>query len=319
MHARPEQIGKRLTCPDCGAQTNIKAPPPPPPKISPLVPDGHEYQLDATQAPIARPQLQFEPAESIASPTATAPIRTAAGQRPKMPPVPILQGVGAMLWRSPVSTWFGWLSAVGLTMGGFLQVVVSIHPVAAIPFLIGAGLSALLGLCAAAAICLAVLTESSEGNDRLHNPPGPVFLDWMGDVFYLVTAGMLALAPWWLLCRAFEQELPIEALAGVMVAGWLFTFPLLLLSCLENGSPMELFSTRIFGSVSKRPGRWLLFVVESVVIVGGTCLAAAGFFSLSPAIALLAIPLGVAAALLYFRVLGRFAWWLAESLAATED
>ena len=33
-----------------------------------------------------------------------------------------------------------------------------------------------------------------------------------------------------------EQQLPLEQQLLVLTAGWLFTFPLLLLSSLENGS-----------------------------------------------------------------------------------
>ncbi len=34
MHARPDQVGKQMKCPDCGAKTDIKAPSPPKPKKS---------------------------------------------------------------------------------------------------------------------------------------------------------------------------------------------------------------------------------------------------------------------------------------------
>ena len=199
-----------------------------------------------------------------------------------------------------------------------MLVVIWLNPVAAIPFFIAAGSGAIITLCAMSAICLAVLTESSEGNDRLYNPPGAVFLDWMGEVFYLVFSAALAMAPGWLLCQVLKQELAFEFQAILMLVGWLFTFPLLLLSSLENGSPMEPFSHRVFGSVTKRPGHWLLFVAVSALIVGGTLAAIGGLLTTSPVVALLVVPLCIAAALLYFRVLGRFAWWLAESTATDE-
>jgi len=324
MHARPEQVGKKLACPDCGAKTVVKEPPQPKPKKSALVPDGQEYQLDAKHTLPKRPAPQFTHAPTVAKEAGKAkeaidPIRQERVDRPQIPRLPILQGVSKMLVRMPVVTWFFWLSGVALTAGGFLLIVSRINPIAAIPFFLAAATGAILSLSAVAAICLAVLTESSEGNDRLYNPPGPLFLDWMGDVFYLVFPAVLAMAPWWLLCVALQQELPREAQGLVMFVGWLFTFPLLLLSSLENGSFMEPFSFRIFGSVSKRPGHWLLFVVESAVIVGGTLAAAGALATTSPAIALLALPLSVASTLLYFRVLGRFAWWLAESIEAAEE
>ncbi len=321
MHARPEQIGKKLSCPDCGAKTIIKEPPKPKPKKSPLVPDGQEYQLDAKHIPPKRLLPQFTHSQTLAreAEAEADPIRQERVDRPKIPRLPILQGVPKMLVRMPVVSWFIWLSGVALTTGGFMLIVSMINPIAAIPFFLGAAAGTILSLAAVAAICLAVLTESSEGNDRLYNPPGPVFLDWMGDIFYLVFPAVLAIAPWWLLCIPLQQELPREHQGLLMFVGWLFTFPLLLLSSLENGSPLEPFSFRIFGSVSRRPGHWLLLVVESAVIVGGTLAATRALATTSPAATLLVIPLSVASLLLYFRVLGRFAWWLAESLATNEE
>ena len=104
-----------------------------------------------------------------------------------------------------------------------------------------------------------------------------------------------------------------------MLAGGLLAFPPLLLSCLENGSPLELFSPKIFASLYRRPGHWLLFSLEAALLVAGTLFALAALSQRSPAAALLAIPLCVATSLLYFRLLGRFAWWLAESLPADKE
>lgn len=322
MHARPDQIGAQLACPDCGAKTNVKQPPQPKSKKSSLVPDGQEYQLDAKHVPPTRPDVQFthvSPTEREAK-QELPPVREERRDRPKIPQMPIVQGVALMLVRSPVLNWFCWISLVGLAAGAFMVVVTSLNPIAAIPFFIGAGIAAILGSVALSAICLVVLTESSEGNDRLHNPPGPVFLDWMGEVFYLVTPAVLALAPWWVLCRVLERELPWQQQSIVLMVGWLFTFPLLLLSSLENGSALEPFSARIFGSVSRRPGHWLLLVIVTAAIAAGAWAGIETLLQLESAtVGLLVIPLIVATALLYFRVLGRFAWWLAESLSTTEE
>lgn len=324
MHARINQVGKKLTCPDCGAKTVFKEPPPPMAKKSVLVPDGLEYQIDTTNLPPSRPLPQFAvPKPEPTKPKAELPpIREERRRRPKMPRVPIVQGVLKMLVCSPVTTWIFWLTGVSLCVVGFLMLVVSLNPIAAIPFFFAAGLTTLLQLGALSALCVAVLTESSEGNDRLYNPPGPVFLDWAGDVFYLAVSATLALAPWWLLCRVIEQDVPMLGQAAVMLVGWLFTFPLLLLSSLENGSAWEPFSPRIFGSVARRPGHWLLLVIVSGVIVGATVFAYSAVVTMalreSLLIALLEMPLLVVACLIYFRILGRFAWWLAESLAEEE-
>ncbi len=323
MHARENQIGKKLTCPDCGAKTVVAEPPKEKPKQSPLVPDGQEYQLDAALLPPTRPEPQFAPQTTTDEPREELPpVREERRDRPQPPAFPILQGVAKMLVRAPVTPWFLGLSAFGMTIGGFMMVVVSANPIAAIPFFIFAFLASLMGLAAFCSLCLAVLTESAEGNDRLYSPPGPVFLDWVGDVFYLLIPGVIAVAPAAILVRLFGQALPVEQSVLVVLGGWLCAFPFFLLSCLENGSPLEPLSPKIFGSVGKRPGHWLVLVLASAAIF-----AAAGYayvelmrvaLERSVMWALLETPLFVAAGLLYFRVLGRFAWWLSDSLAVPE-
>jgi len=326
MHARREQVGRKLACPDCGAKTKIKEPPQSPPKKSALVPDGQEYQLDTTQPPPVRAASPWLPPQPVAEQQQkkSEPIRQSRAPRPKIPRLPTFQGVLPMLVRSPVWGWWLWLTVVAAMEVGLIQVVLApADGVAGMLMILACyGMAFSLGaiwLSAASAIGLAVLTESSEGNDRLHHPPGYNFLEWFGDLLFPVTAGMLALAPWWLLCRVLQQELTLAQQGVVQISGWLFTFPLLFLSGLENGSPWEVFSPKLLGSLSKLPGHWLLLFVQSVLLVEGCLLAVAGLLTLDLRLAYAAVPLCVAAGFFYFRLLGRFAWWLAESLMTVED
>ncbi len=319
MHARLEQVGNGIACPDCGAKTVVEEPPEPKQKKSPLVPDGKEYQLDAKHIPPTRPEAQFAPPEPSVETSKTEAIRQERVDRPRIPRFPTLQGVAPMLFRHPVLSWWFGLSLAGCCELGLLAFGLGGHVlllVLIVPPLLFIGIGA---FSAAGAFWLSVLTESSEGNDRVHHPPGPVFLDWIGNMLYLITSGMLAFAPWWILGQVLWEELAPQYLGLMQVSGWMFTFPLLLLSCLENGSPMELYSLRIFGSVAKLPGHWLLLVLQSVVLAAACLLAVAGLLTLDPRLAFVAVPVCVAASLLYFRILGRFAWWLAESLATTEE
>jgi len=334
MYATARQVGAKLTCPDCGAKTVVKRPPVERPVESALVPDGEEYQLDQAAVPGPRPvpaalkKLEAEQEqEKTSDGKGKKTEKPSPHQRPKCPKAPLLQGVWPMLWRSPLGAWWGGLSLVmamelwlilnavsgGWGSGGWgkEQAIVLVSYAASLVL-------GLLWLIAASAIWLAVLTESSEGNDRLHHPPGAVFLDWTGDFLYVVTAGMAGLAPWWVVSR-FLGNLPLEQRGGLLAGGWLLCFPVLLLSSLESGSPVGLFSVRLFSSLVRRPGQWLLFYLETALLAGGCVLAAVAMNSLSPWLSLLAIPLGVAASLLYFRLLGRLAWWLAESLPMVDE
>lgn len=325
MHARLEQVGKKMACPDCGAKTMIQEPAKPKPKKSPLVPDGQEYQLDASHVPPRRPAQQFIAPEAPKSEKSDSePIRAERVARPKPPRLPTLQGIAAMLLRGPVVSWWLWLSCVAVMEVGLMSVVLGeAEGVMGLLMMLACyGMAFSLGaiwFSAASAIWLVVLAESSEGNDRVHHPPGINFTEWFGDMLYFLTSGMLALAPWWLICRGIEQDMTLAQQGILQAVGWLCTFPLLLLSCLENGSPLELFSPKIFSSITKLPGYWLLFFIQSAVVAGGCLLAVAGLLTADPRLAILAAPLCVGAGFVYFRILGRFAWWLAESLATTEE
>lgn len=325
MHAKLSQVGQQLKCPDCGAGTTFEEPPKPKKKKSPLVPDGQEYQLDGKQILPTRPESQFSPPQPAADQPKEElpPVREERKDRPQLPAMPLVQGVALMLVRPPVVTWFLGLTALSVILVGFMMAVVAANPIAAIPLFIFAFFAALLGLGALGSLCLAVLAESSEGNDRLYNPPGPVFLDWVGEVFYLLIPGVIAAAPAALMVRAFGQHLPFQQQALLVSGGWLCFFPFFILSCLENGSPLEPLSPRIFGSVAKRPAHWLCLIAVSGAIVAATIYAydliLQATLNGSSMIALLETPLLVASSLLYFRVLGRFAWWLSDSLAVLED
>ena len=317
MHAKLDQIGKQLLCPDCGTKTTIEEPIPEKPEDSTLVPDGLEYQLDTTHRPPTRPEPQFNPPERKPDPKVKQePEREEfrVPERPKIPSLPTFVGLLPMLLRSPVPGWAIWLTLCGLLDAGLVMIAVRGHvllSVIMIPLILS---MTLVGFCIASAVWLRVITESSEGNDRMYQPPGMVFYDWMADLFFFITSGTLAMAPWWVLGQTLHKDVPAEYLGVLTAVGWLFTFPLLLLSCLENGSPMELFSLRVFGSVVRRPGHWLLFVVQSLILVGGCLIASAALLVWNRYSLLLTVPLGVCASMLYFRMMGRFAWWLAESL-----
>ena len=128
----------------------------------------------------------------------------------------------------------------------------------------------------------------------------------MGQMLCFVTAGMIGLAPGSLLCSVLN-DLPLEVRSAVFLVGGVVFFPVLLLSELERGSPIELLSPKLWGSLVTRPGHWLLFYAQTALI----CLACAGVVAglavLSLPLALLAVPVLVVGSFLYFCLLGRLA------------
>jgi DNA-directed RNA polymerase subunit M/transcription elongation factor TFIIS len=324
MHAHAKQTGKMLTCPDCGAKT--KAPPPPKEKPKPpvLVPAGEEYQLDETQEPLERPTfVPFQVRRLAEQEQREAERHQELYERPELPNMPLLQGVSRMLYRSPLpqsilvlafglalEVWFISIAMSEVPMGKEMMILLVVFGVAAV---FGG-----LAFMVASAAWLAVLKESSEGNDRLYEPPSLVFVDWAGECFYVLLATSMAAAPG-LLVWKFIPNLPWGLGPGLAAASWLLLFPVFLLSQLDNGSPLEFFSPKLAGTLSKRPGPWLLFYAESVVLLGGCAAAVVGLQMLSPVLVLVSVLLVSVASFTYFRLLGRLGWWLAESLAAEAE
>ncbi len=325
MHAQPKQVGMKLKCPDCGVKTLVVEPPPERPAASVMVPDGEEYQIDEAAAPPERPAYAPPKVRELTElEKHEASLRQEYYERPVLPRFPLVEGVFRMLLRRPLpEAVFALAFALALELWFIANAMANVTGMALAIVLLSYAVTAvfgLLSLMAASAFWLAVLKESSEGNDRLYNPPDPVFLDWAGECFYVVFAGAMSVAPGLLLWR-FIPPLQQWVWAGPVAAAasWLVLFPLFLLSQLENGSPMEFFSPKLASTLFKHPGQWLLFYSEVILGVGSSAAAIYGLTLLSPWLLVGMVLIAAAMSFLYFRLLGRLAWWLAESIPVDDE
>ncbi len=333
MHARPEQVGQMLDCPDCGTKTVVVAPAEEPPPRQVLVPDGDEYQLDESSAPAERPlpaaARRMEEESAKPGKSESKPGSSASKKRPRLP---LVFGAPWMLVRSPLPVWwFGlslWLTILMalLTVPGQMGSLGAAGGRAGVAGGVMMAVLAYAGVCilgpiwlaGMAALCGSVLEESSDGVDRLASPPGRDFIEWFSWLWVMAVSAGASTLPGWAVGAAvdwaaaeggFAFPLNIQVLAPVL--GAVLCFPVMLLSALENGSSMEVFSKRVWASLLRRPLHWLLFYVE-VGLLGVGCVAVV---SLASDFAWAAAPAIVAAGLVYFRLLGRLGWWLSESLA----
>ncbi len=323
MHAQAKQAGAKLTCPDCGAKTVAPPPPVEKPKPSVLAPDGTEYQLDETQETPDRPTFVPYQVRRLAEQEQREEQQLQEYyERPELPYMPLLQGVSRMLRRSPLPQCiFALAFALALEVWFIANAMANVQGMALMIVLVAYATTAFFGalsFMAASAAWLAVLKESSEGNDRLYEPPSMIFVDWAAECFYVLFASAMALAPG-MLAWKFIPALPLELGPLLAAASWLLLFPVFLLSQLENGLSLEFFSPKLAGTLLKRPGQWLLFYAESVVLLGGCTAAIIGLQILSPVLVVVSVLLASVASFLYFRLLGRLGWWLAESLAVEEE
>jgi hypothetical protein len=170
----------------------------------------------------------------------------------------------------------------------------------------------------AAACALAVVGDTANGCDRIVRWPTGVFLDWIGETFVVATAAGISAAP--LVGLAWMSRQAGSTSDGGVPVGFFFLFPVVLLSLLENGALFDVVSLPLLRTFWVAPGGWGKFYLSTAILL----LAAA-------TVLVLVFPgggiVGIAVAsvmsslvwLIYFRLLGRLAWFCADRTAAAED
>ncbi len=340
MYATEAQIGAELKCPDCGAATKVAKPKPKKPGGIVPVLAGEDYELDPASAPAPRHtpvpvSLRDAELHEHARATTVGPDgrlivkKEEHHERPVRPAVPLVTGVWRMLFTEEIITrWVllsivlgaaGWvahdsaLSPAG-GLGGFIGIILMVATVALTS----------LWVTMAAPLFLAMVAESSDGSDRVHDPPQWTFFDWFAESAYLVNSGVIAGLMGLLAWRgtglaALGGAVPDEARVLLVAAMFLLFFPVFLLGALLESSPFGILSPRLAFTLVRCPGPWLLFYVESAIIAAAACGAAWAFVEFTAYGAFVLPLIATAAMLLYMRLLGRLAWWLAETLPGEED
>jgi hypothetical protein len=335
MYATEAQIGRKLQCPDCGTFTVAQRTEPPKPRGPAFVDPGEEYDVDAAQAPPPRPvpvPIALRDAELHATARATTVgpdgrliVHKDADleRRPVRPAVPLVQGVWRMLFTEEVlarglmiSILFG--GAAWFVIDSINTPMASVAAIAGIfLMLMGVGLS-VLWMSFAAPLFLAIVSASSEGHDRLHEPPEWSPFDWFVEGAYLimpmVAAGWPAFAVWQL-----GSSLPVWAQVAIGGGAALVIFPLAMLGVLLESTPFGVISPKLLATLGRCAGPWLLFYFESAALAA--LAGAAGWALLQTSgwgVFVLPI-LAMGASLAYMRLLGRLAWWIGDAMPEAEE
>jgi hypothetical protein len=237
-----------------------------------------------------------------------------------MPRVPLVQGVWRMLLTSEVLVRWMALSIVLTVAAWFLSWVLSAMGAGvflAIPMFAIGCVALGVWLMTALPVGLAIVTESSEGNDQLHDPPNLISFEF-AQAFFVAIAAAVSMVPAGLTFK-IPTVWPQEGHVALAAAVWLACFPIALLSNLEQSAAFAVFSPRLASSVVRRPGPWMLFYLESLLLAAVAGALALAIFAGPPSLLLLLPWLTVAALLIYMRLLGRLAWWLAETMPAPDE
>jgi DNA-directed RNA polymerase subunit RPC12/RpoP len=341
MHPEVRLVGQPVRCPDCGA-TNIV---PPPPRVVPksvLASDTSIPKLDPAADPGDRPYVPMPVGKMLHEDEQEAEYHRALEKsrrtgkpmeidhrgRAIMPRYPLITGIIPFLFsRGVLARWAGYSAAsmiydlLGcLIIWGFADPSASSQTLLAV---IIVGLSAVgfilffLWLAGLASIFFVIITESSEGNATIHSWPSANFTDWFPQLLYLITAAIFSLGPGAILAR-FGLDDPLFRTASVAI-GFMLSFPIIVLSQLEIGSPFGLVSFRVVQSLIKCPFSWLVFYIETGILIAICALVAYFAEHTHILFTFLFTPLFVMSILLYGRLLGRLGWVLADRMGVETD
>jgi hypothetical protein len=327
MYATEDQVGQTLTCPDCRTP-HVVPPPPAPAERKPLLLD-EGYAIDPSADPGERPpvftpemhrRIYEEEEAAVGGEADTKKGRrrcrkTDARGRPILPRWPLVTGIIPFLFSRGVPMRWCSLSIVLSLIGVFGLAIGTVASsgfaaIAGVCFLVLAAIVGLLWASAVASISITIITESSEGNDQMQEWPPPNPAEWFSYLLYVLIALPVSVVPGWLGERWSVD--PAQEMLWIVGSLWL-CLPLVMLSQLEVSSPWAIVSGKVLRSYVQRPVSWLVFYVESALLMIGcvaVVLAAAGA---SVTLLLLSTPVYVAAGLIYCRLLGRLAWCIAET------
>jgi predicted Zn finger-like uncharacterized protein len=346
MYATLDQVGGRMTCPDCKSPVVV---PPPPPKKKPIDVMGDSgvgYRLAGESASEARgvvppmPPLMPPPPMFPAAP----PVVGAAEE----PHVPFDSGRtwGDMSKRPVLPRWpfftgvFSFPLARGVPMRLLLLTVWALIAYAFVLFslrVIAAGFAmnnaavvmaggmlmaisvvmTVMWFSLISACFLAVVRETAHGCDEILEWPDIAFIDWLFEPLYLFTCIGISAAPGlgleWLMGqygRNGQLALPIF---------FIILFPILILSALEQGTPWGVVSGTVYRTFWKAWKGWLAFYATSTLLLAAAgVLATTGVYLAVPPSnhvylgGLVVAFVGVTALFVYFRLLGRLAWYCTE-------
>jgi hypothetical protein len=169
----------------------------------------------------------------------------------------------------------------------------------------------------ASACALAVVRDTANGLSKITSWPGIDILDYLVEPLYLFNSICVSVLPGvalgWALAR---HGLPGGALGPV---GALLLFPIVLLSMLESGSPLVIISGPVWRTFAVAGRGWAAFYLTSAALLAAGCLAAGAAAWIGGLSGTFVAAVATAAAwLIYFRLLGRLAWYCADRMALAE-
>ena len=287
--------------------------------------DGDEYRLanwDDGKPVEHSPVVPVDRPAAVESETEEEEKSPKPRRRPTLPPRPFLDGTFSFpfsanargyavilaLWSGGVS----YLAAMAVGLGGAESVPgwLSCALLGAMTLML-----ALAWFVFASAAALAVTRDTAAGCDAIGGWPGFDVFQYLGEPLYLFNSLCVGVLPGVLV----GSVLAIVGVPPGIVASLsaFFFFPIVLLSLLETGSPWGVASGPVWHTLWHVGRGWLEFYLASAMLftAAGVVAIAATRVGGIATIVLVAI-LETAVWLIYFRLLGRLAWYCADRIEA---
>ncbi|MBX7165163.1 MAG: hypothetical protein K1X74_02325 [Pirellulales bacterium] len=303
LHFPVSAAGSTATCPDCGRSFTVPQPRVLQRRAQPDLVAG-EYGVGEapSRAPATQPILRehrpaaavdeaSEPRWTFFSGVFTFPFRGAAALRwfylsAGLLVVGQLVGLIAGLWLK---------AAEGNSIGG----VAMAFPAIALLWV------SLLTFSFGASCFLSIVQETAAGADDVESWADLDWRLWVLPLVYVAFAGLCGAALGYGAGRLIGGYIEVAVAAGIALLG-----PLVLVSTLETGSPLNPVSLPVWASLLRRWWAWLLYYLLSGVVVA---LAVAVYGGLMGVVGLqlaglLGAPVAAAAWFIVARLLGRLVW-----------
>ncbi|MBP86253.1 MAG: hypothetical protein CMJ64_06000 [Planctomycetaceae bacterium] len=344
-----KEVGTRVKCPDCYSEHAVREPAPNQRRAKNKLKhsDDDEFRLVHAPAAVKTP----EPFQSIAddllkkaeAELPPRPIRPVSSEgsdalqraeeevvedeatEPPLPASPFKDGLFKFLLDPNTIGRLVFLAGGLFILLGAIQIAITTTDEGAIQQFMSVLMrmfAVTFGVAFLAASCTSmqgILQDTSNGIDEIISWPDLNFLDWFGEMLFILSGLFISVVPFVILAKLVSTSAAASwaiTLGGSSV-GLIFAFPMILLSVLETGSPINPISRPIQRSLRLARAAWLKFTFLAVFVVG----TAGG-------LALLrirwpdyvAMNLGIATGLMllsaiYFRLLGRLAWCCRVAIA----
>jgi DNA-directed RNA polymerase subunit RPC12/RpoP len=326
MMATADQVGQWLVCPDCGTLTVVPPMPPKVKKIDVMAGAGDGYRLAgyvppspsaAASEPFVRPTVVDEPREPDPR---FAPRR----KRAVLPPHPFLDGTFTfpfspnVIVRTAVLAVWAMLPLILFLFGANASRVENPVTWLACAMLVAtAAVILVLWYFVFCATLMTVFRETSEGCDTVEWP-GPVFLDWIGEALWLFLALSMSAVPGGAVSWLFGLE---SSPMGMLIAsvGMFFAFPFVLMSMLESNTVIGIVSWPVMRTYYTATAGWLKFYFLTAVLVAGvSCIVWCASWVNLVFGGIVGAFLQAYAWIVYFRLLGRLAWYFTARSAVAD-